>query len=77
MVSGAWPRFIPPPPPHTHTPTHPPPLTRLQVEKTKLIKNNLNPVWNERLWLLVQEPLTQCLYVSVYDRDLVNLKVRG
>jgi Ca2+-dependent lipid-binding protein len=26
----------------------------MQVEKTNVIKNTLNPVWNERKWLLVQ-----------------------
>ena len=26
----------------------------LQIERTRVCKNTLNPVWNERLWLLVQ-----------------------
>lgn len=44
------------------------------VEKTKVIKNTLNPVWNERHWLLVQEPTTQSLHVECFDRDYLNAK---
>ncbi|KAL4853134.1 Synaptotagmin-5 [Chlorella vulgaris] len=44
------------------------------VEKTKVVKNTLNPVWNERHWLLVQEPSTQALHIECYDRDYLNAK---
>ena len=37
-------------------------------------KNTLAPKWNERLWLLVQEPSTQAAYLAVNDVDLVNVK---
>lgn len=46
----------------------------LQVEKTTVKKNTLNPVWNERLWLLVQEPSTQAAFITVNDVDFINLK---
>lgn len=32
----------------------PPCSSALQIERTQVCKNTLNPVWNERLWLLVQ-----------------------
>lgn len=37
-------------------------------------KNTLTPVWNERKWLMVQEPKTQPLRVEVYDWDRINAK---
>lgn len=43
-------------------------------EKTKTKKNSLSPKWDETLWLMVQEPLTQNLYVVVKDVDLVNFR---
>ncbi|KAL4424271.1 hypothetical protein ABPG75_001572 [Micractinium tetrahymenae] len=44
------------------------------IEKTKVIKNTLNPAWNERVWLMVQEPTTQFMYVECFDRDYLNAK---
>ncbi|PSC74351.1 synaptotagmin-5-like [Micractinium conductrix] len=44
------------------------------VEKTRVIKKDMNPVWNERVWLLVQEPTTQALFVECFDRDYLNAK---
>lgn len=44
------------------------------IERTQVCKNTLNPVWNERLWLLVQEPSTQYLYAECFDRDYLNAK---
>jgi Ca2+-dependent lipid-binding protein len=43
-------------------------------EKTTTKKNTLTPTWNERLWLLVQEPETQMAYTTCYDVDFVNVK---
>lgn len=44
------------------------------IEKTSVKKNTQNPVWNEQLWLLVQEPDTQLVYMTAYDVDFVNVK---
>ena len=44
------------------------------VEKTSVKKNTLSPVWNERLWMLVQEPETQFAYITMHDVDFVNVK---
>lgn len=46
----------------------------MQREKTKVQKNTLNPEYNERLYLMVQEPTSQNLYILVQDVDMVNLK---
>jgi Ca2+-dependent lipid-binding protein len=48
--------------------------TSTVVEETSVKKNTLAPKWNERLWLLVQEPSTQAAYLAVNDVDLVNVK---
>lgn len=37
-------------------------------------KNTLTPVWNERKWLMVQEPQTQDLRVELFDWDRINAK---
>ena len=37
-------------------------------------KNTLTPVWNERKWLMVQEPQTQDLRIEVFDWDRINAK---
>nr|CAN79725.1 hypothetical protein VITISV_014535 [Vitis vinifera] len=39
-----------------------------QSVKTRVIKNNLNPVWNERLMLSIPEQIPP-LRVFVYDKD--------
>jgi len=44
------------------------------IEKTTVKKNTLAPRWNERLWLLVQEPAEQFAYVTMNDVDLLNVK---
>lgn len=44
------------------------------VEKTSVKKNTLAPVWNERVWCLVQEPDTQDAYITMSDVDVVNVK---
>ena len=44
------------------------------VEKTTVKKNTLTPRWNERLWLLVQEPDSQFAYVTMNDVDMINVK---
>lgn len=49
--------------------------TRVQdLEQTEHKKNTLTPVWNERKWLMVQEPKTQPLRVEVFDWDRINAK---
>lgn len=39
-----------------------------QSMKTKVIKSNLNPVWNERLMLSIPDPIP-LLKLQVYDKD--------
>jgi len=41
-----------------------------QSVKTKLIKNEANPSWNERLFLNVQNPHTDVVHLSVWDADM-------
>jgi len=44
------------------------------LERTTVKKNTRTPTWNERLWVLVQEPATQAAKVTVNDVDAINLK---
>ncbi|XP_020108703.1 probable ADP-ribosylation factor GTPase-activating protein AGD11 isoform X2 [Ananas comosus] len=44
------------------------PLFPLQSMKTRVIKSNLNPVWNERLMLSIPDPIPP-LKLQVYDKD--------
>ena len=44
------------------------------VVETKQVKKTLEPVWNETFWLLVQEPLSQEMRVTVSDKDLFSFK---
>lgn len=44
------------------------------VEKTSVKKNTLKPKWNERLWVLVDEPAEQFAYIAVSDVDMINAK---
>ncbi|KAJ9533893.1 hypothetical protein QJQ45_026980 [Haematococcus lacustris] len=48
-----------------------------QVVSSRTIKNSLTPQWDETFWLLVQEPRSQELKVSVYDRDFFSAKVQA
>lgn len=43
------------------------------IERTSVKKGARAPVWNERLWMLIQEPVTQSSNVTVYDVDLLNV----
>lgn len=38
-------------------------------------KKTCEPVWNETLYLMVQEPKTQTARLTCYDQDLVSVKV--
>lgn len=49
--------------------------TTEHVEKTTVKKRTLAPVWNETLFVLVQEPRTQSLRVEMFDWDAINLTV--
>lgn len=42
-----------------------------RIVKTSVIKNNLNPVWNEEFDLLVEETDAQPLHIEVYDLDFM------
>lgn len=42
-----------------------------RMVKTSVIKNNLNPVWNEEFDLLVEEMYAQPLHIEVYDLDFM------
>ncbi|GAX85501.1 hypothetical protein CEUSTIGMA_g12917.t1, partial [Chlamydomonas eustigma] len=41
--------------------------------ETKVVKKNLNPVWEQSFWLLVQEPKSQNMNISVFDKDLFSM----
>lgn len=42
------------------------------TQKTRTIMNNLNPEWNETFSLVVDDPETESLDISVYDWDKVH-----
>ncbi|CAM6089832.1 unnamed protein product [Calypogeia fissa] len=44
------------------------------TEKTKVIKRNLNPEWNETFSLVVKDPATDSLEISIYDWDKVGAR---
>lgn len=44
------------------------------MEKTSTKKNTLSPEWNEKHWLLVQEPQTQHLHLRMFDIDMLNAR---
>ncbi|KAL7083290.1 hypothetical protein ACP275_14G152000 [Erythranthe tilingii] len=45
--------------------------------KTKVIDNNLNPVWNEMFELIAEDKETQCLILEVFDEDIGDDKRLG
>ncbi|KAL5565370.1 hypothetical protein UlMin_028534 [Ulmus minor] len=45
--------------------------------KTKVIENNLNPVWNQTFELIAEDKETQSLTVEVYDQDIGQDKRLG
>ncbi|XP_039047937.1 synaptotagmin-5-like isoform X2 [Hibiscus syriacus] len=45
--------------------------------KTKVIENNLHPVWNETFELIVEDRETQALTVEVFDQDIGQDKRLG
>ncbi|XP_076944063.1 calcium-dependent lipid-binding protein-like isoform X2 [Bidens hawaiensis] len=42
----------------------------LEKFKTKVVENNLNPVWNQMFHLTVEDKETQCAIVEVFDEDI-------
>ncbi|XP_010272629.1 PREDICTED: synaptotagmin-4 [Nelumbo nucifera] len=45
--------------------------------KTKVIDNNLNPVWNETFELIAEDKETQALVLEVFDKDVTQDKRLG
>ncbi|CAM8922586.1 unnamed protein product [Rhodiola kirilowii] len=45
--------------------------------KTKVIENNLNPVWNQTFELIAEDKETQSLVLEVYDQDIGQDKRLG
>ncbi|KAL2251692.1 synaptotagmin-5 [Sesamum indicum] len=45
--------------------------------RTKVIDNNLNPVWNEKFELIAEDKETQSLIFEVYDEDIGDDKKLG
>ncbi|XP_073024441.1 calcium-dependent lipid-binding protein-like [Primulina eburnea] len=45
--------------------------------KTKVIENNLNPVWNQTFELIAEDKETQSLIVEVFDKDIGQDKRLG
>ncbi|CAM6087065.1 unnamed protein product [Calypogeia fissa] len=44
----------------------------VSTQKTKVIMNNLNPEWNETFTMIVDDPETDALEISVWDWDKVG-----
>lgn len=42
---------------------------RDKIKKSKIINNDLNPVWNEHFQFIVEDPLTQHLVIKIYDDE--------
>ncbi|XP_059288665.1 synaptotagmin-5-like [Lycium ferocissimum] len=42
---------------------------RDRMKKSKIINNDLNPIWNEHFEFVVEDPLTQHLTVKIYDDE--------
>ncbi|KAL3353009.1 hypothetical protein AABB24_020812 [Solanum stoloniferum] len=42
---------------------------RDRMKKSKIINNDLNPIWNEHFEFVVEDPLTQHLVVKIYDDE--------
>lgn len=42
---------------------------RDKIKKSKIINNDLNPVWNEHFQFVVEDPLTQHLVIKIYDDE--------
>ncbi|XAR54111.1 hypothetical protein NMG60_11029120 [Bertholletia excelsa] len=38
--------------------------------KTKVVENNLNPVWNQAFDLIAEDKETQTLFIEVFDKDI-------
>jgi len=45
--------------------------------ETKVVKNTLEPAWEETFYILVQEPTTQMLKLELYDYDTISMKELG
>lgn len=43
------------------------------TEETSKCSNTLSPIWNEKKWLLVQEPQDQHVHLVLYDVDSINI----
>ncbi|PSS11736.1 Synaptotagmin-4 like [Actinidia chinensis var. chinensis] len=45
--------------------------------KSKVVENNLNPVWNQTFELIAEDKETQCLVLEVFDQDIGQDKRLG
>ena len=43
-----------------------------QEHKTRVVQDNLNPVWDSQMQFTVKDPQQEVLCISVYDRDLFS-----
>jgi len=46
---------------------------KLPSKKTSVKRSNLNPEWNEEFKLVVKDPESQALELTVYDWEQVNI----
>jgi len=44
------------------------------VHATRIVAKTLAPVWNETMYVLIQEPKTQAVRVACFDHDAVNVR---